>query len=147
MIIRKQAPEGGSLRVERPKIDGFDICEYVLDMGQWRKFAPLHEYIVNEYADGDDNCQRRIDLSLSSFARLPMLYGMTSCLPMMIVVGSSLVALSGGKRSERNVRGIMLQKFEKCKQVGVQFIIRRVGKMTDDILDYWLGRSVYYQAS
>ena len=54
----QQAPEGGSLRVERPKIDGFDICEYVLDMGQWRKFAPLHEYIVDEFAGGEDNCQR-----------------------------------------------------------------------------------------
>ena len=58
----QQAPEGGSLRVQRPEIDGFEITEYVLDMGQWRKFAPLHKYIVREYASGHDICSR-IDLN------------------------------------------------------------------------------------
>jgi len=54
----QQAPEGGSLKVKRPIVDGFEVETYVLDMGYWRKFAPLHVYIVNEFADGVDECQR-----------------------------------------------------------------------------------------
>ena len=90
-------------------------------------------------------------LSLKIFARSLMLYeSTTSCLPMRIAVGSSLVALSGGK-SEHNTHGIMRRSSRKplsgwSKQVGVQFIIRRVGKMTDDILDYWLGDATSKQA-
>ena len=52
----QQKPEGGSLEVKRPVVDGFDVETYVLDMGTWRKFAPLHVYIVNEFADGVDEC-------------------------------------------------------------------------------------------
>ncbi len=54
----QQAPEGGSLRVERPVVDGFEISNQILDMGYWRKFAPLHVYIVKEFAGGVDECQR-----------------------------------------------------------------------------------------
>jgi len=58
----QKCPEsGGFLEVQRPVIDGFDVSEYVLDMGYWRKFGPLHVYIVNEFADGVDECQK-IDL-------------------------------------------------------------------------------------
>lgn len=53
----QQAPEGGSLEVKRPVIDGFEVCEYILDMGYWRKFAPLHKYIVKVFAGGVDKCQ------------------------------------------------------------------------------------------
>jgi hypothetical protein len=27
-------------------------------LGYWRKFAPLHHFIVNEFANGEDDCQR-----------------------------------------------------------------------------------------
>ena len=27
-------------------------------LGYWRKFAPLHRFIVNEFANGEDDCQR-----------------------------------------------------------------------------------------
>ena len=54
----QQKPEGGSLEIDRPVVDGFEVETYVLDMGYWRKFAPLHVYIVNEFADGVDECQR-----------------------------------------------------------------------------------------
>ena len=41
----QQAPEGGSLKVKRPIVDGFEVSNQILDMGYWRKFAPLHVYI------------------------------------------------------------------------------------------------------
>ena len=47
---------------ERPKIDGFEVESYRLDLGYWRKFAPLHHFIVERFADGKDDC-RPIDLS------------------------------------------------------------------------------------
>ena len=53
----QQAPEGGSLEVKRPVIDGFEVSEYILDMGYWRKFAPLHKYIVKVFASDVDECQ------------------------------------------------------------------------------------------
>ena len=53
----QQAPEGGSLEVKRPVIDGFEVSEYILDMGYWRKFAPLHRYIVKVFANDVDECQ------------------------------------------------------------------------------------------
>ena len=65
----QQKPEGGSLEVKRPVVDGFDVETYVLDMGTWRKFAPLHVYIVNEFADGVDKCQR-IDLEAKQLRKI-----------------------------------------------------------------------------
>ena len=65
----QQKPEGGSLEVKRPVVDGFDVETYVLDMGTWRKFAPLHVYIVNEFADGVDECQR-IDLEADQLRKI-----------------------------------------------------------------------------
>ena len=65
----QQKPEGGSLEVDRPVIDGFEVETYVLDMGYWRKFAPLHVYIVNEFADGVDECQR-IDLEADQLRKI-----------------------------------------------------------------------------
>ena len=45
------------LEVKRPVVDGFEVSEQVLDLGTWRKFAPLHKFIVNKFAKGEDNCQ------------------------------------------------------------------------------------------
>lgn len=39
------------------KVDGFDVERMVLDLGYWRKFAPLHHYIVSTFAGGSDKCQ------------------------------------------------------------------------------------------
>ena len=41
--------------------DGEAISSSQHDLGYWRKFAPLHEYIVKTFAGGVDECQR-IDL-------------------------------------------------------------------------------------
>lgn len=38
--------------------DGDCIQNSIHDLGYWRKFAPLHTYIVNEYAEGIDECQQ-----------------------------------------------------------------------------------------
>ena len=65
----QQKPEGGSLEIDRPVVDGFEVETYVLDMGYWRKFAPLHVYIVNEFADGVDECQR-IDLEAAQLRKI-----------------------------------------------------------------------------
>jgi hypothetical protein len=41
--------------------DGFIVSEKILDIGYWRKHANLHGYIVDTFANGNDECQR-IDL-------------------------------------------------------------------------------------
>jgi hypothetical protein len=41
--------------------DGEAISSSQHELGYWRKFAPLHEYIVETFANGVDECQR-IDL-------------------------------------------------------------------------------------
>ena len=48
---------GMPLEVKRPVIDGFEITSYNLDLGYWRKFAPLHQYIVKVFANDVDECQ------------------------------------------------------------------------------------------
>ena len=47
---------------DRPKVDGYEVESYRLDLGYWRKFGPLHHFIVDKFADGKDDC-RPIDLS------------------------------------------------------------------------------------
>ena len=40
------------------KEDGFIVSAKTLDMAYWRKHPNLHGFIVNTFADGEDNCQR-----------------------------------------------------------------------------------------
>ena len=57
---------GNTIRVERPKCkDGHDIKRSVLDLGYWRKHPNLHGYIIENYADGRDECQE-IELSANA---------------------------------------------------------------------------------
>lgn len=49
--------DGIALEIKRPVIDGFEVASYNLDLGYWRKFAPLHQYIVKVFADDVDECQ------------------------------------------------------------------------------------------
>ena len=60
---------GMALEVKRPNIDGFEVTSYVLDLGYWRKFAPLHHFIVKVFADGVDECQE-IHLSADDLRRI-----------------------------------------------------------------------------
>lgn len=47
---------------KRPERDGYPISSYRVDMGYWRKYAPLHCHIVETYAKNVDDC-REISLS------------------------------------------------------------------------------------
>lgn len=38
--------------------EDFNYCRKEYSIGYWRKFNALHSFIVNEFADGEDNCQR-----------------------------------------------------------------------------------------
>lgn len=38
--------------------DGYRVKERHLELGYWRKHPNLHGYIVKEFADGEDECQR-----------------------------------------------------------------------------------------
>ena len=67
--LSQRDENGRALEVKRPIIDGFDVETYVFDLGTWRKFAPLHVYIVNEFADGVDKCQR-IDLEADQLRKI-----------------------------------------------------------------------------
>jgi len=60
--------DGNALEIKRPVIDGFEVTSYNLDLGYWRKFAPLHQYIVKVFADGVDECQP-IELSADDCRR------------------------------------------------------------------------------
>lgn len=37
--------------------DGFRLKERILELGYWRKHPNLHGYIVENFADGKDDCQ------------------------------------------------------------------------------------------
>lgn len=39
-------------------VDGFPVSTVLLDMGYWRKHANLHGYIVDRFANGEDECQK-----------------------------------------------------------------------------------------
>lgn len=39
------------------KQDGFRVGSINLELGYWRKHPNLHGYIVENFADGEDNCQ------------------------------------------------------------------------------------------
>jgi len=41
---------------KRPKEDGFEVKEHILELGYWRKHPNLHGYIVQTFADGKDEC-------------------------------------------------------------------------------------------
>lgn len=42
---------------EAPKEDGFELAAKTLELGYWRKHPNLHGFIVDTFADGEDNCQ------------------------------------------------------------------------------------------
>lgn len=54
MVDYNRYDESKEPRVE----DGFPVSDVILEMGYWRKHPNLHGYIVNTYADGEDECQK-----------------------------------------------------------------------------------------
>ena len=54
---------------KRPQQDGFDIRATRLDLGYWRKHRMLHGYIVENFANGEDDC-RPIDLGEEELSQI-----------------------------------------------------------------------------
>jgi len=59
-ILRDE--DGGIISVNEDTVDGYRRKSQRLEVGYWRKHAPLHNFIVEQFADGKDNC-RPIELS------------------------------------------------------------------------------------
>ena len=58
--------------LERPSLDEkYDVSEYKVDLGYWRKHADLHGYIVKTFAEGADNCQK-IELDIDDLDKIIM---------------------------------------------------------------------------
>lgn len=58
-ILRDE--NGGIIPINEVFVDGFKRSSEKLDLGYWRKHAPLHQLIVDAFANGEDDC-RPIDL-------------------------------------------------------------------------------------
>lgn len=55
---------------ETPRMeDDFEVKEVEIRLGYWRKHPNLHGYIVEEFANGEDNCQE-ISLDATRIARI-----------------------------------------------------------------------------
>lgn len=54
--------DGGIIPINEDTVDGYRRSSQKLDLGYWRKHAPLHQLFVNAFAEGEDNC-RPIELS------------------------------------------------------------------------------------
>ena len=54
--------DGGIIPINEIFVDDYKRTSEKLEVGYWRKHAPLHMFIVNAFAGGEDNC-RPIDLS------------------------------------------------------------------------------------
>ena len=54
--------DGDIIPINEDTVDGFRRSSQKLDLGYWRKHAPLHQLFVDAFADGEDNC-RPIELS------------------------------------------------------------------------------------
>jgi len=54
---------------ERPKRDGLPIEREIIAFHAWRKHANLHGFIVQQFADGEDNCEP-IVLSMEGLATI-----------------------------------------------------------------------------
>ena len=57
--------KGEKKKIKRPDINVRNVCSIVEERMYWRKFNALHSYIVENFADGIDECQK-IDLSINN---------------------------------------------------------------------------------
>ena len=58
--------------IEPTYVDGFKVSSEKLEIGYWRKNAPLHTMIVNRFANGKDDCEPIVlsENNLREIARL-----------------------------------------------------------------------------
>lgn len=113
-------------RTKNPMEDGFKIHSKHLELGYWRKHPNLHGYIVQEFAEGEDNCQR-IDLDSADLEKI-----------ILAVIGESLPETSGfffGKSY-----GTQEERDEDLK-------ILREALAWSNTEEKGVSRSVYYKAS
>jgi hypothetical protein len=54
---------------EHPQEDGYEIRSKLLRLGYWRKHPNLHGYIVQNFAEGVDECQQ-IDLDETAIEKI-----------------------------------------------------------------------------
>ena len=54
-ILRDE--DGGIISVNEDTVDGYRRSSQKLEVGYWRKHAPLHNFIVEQFANGEDNCR------------------------------------------------------------------------------------------
>lgn len=43
---------------DKPMLDGYPLAKQTVELSYWRKHPNLHGFIVQEFADGVDECQR-----------------------------------------------------------------------------------------
>ena len=53
----ERTEDGDIIPINVPMVDGFERTSETLRLGYWRKHAPLHQLIVDTFADGVDECQ------------------------------------------------------------------------------------------
>lgn len=128
-----QRDENGiPLEVKRPQMDGFEVTSYVLDLGYWRKFAPLHTFIVKVFANGEDNCQP-IDLGAEDLRRIAAAIRDGNLPDDEDSTGFFLVRPSFGMSTAPRLRS-MRRRSRKLRlglipSLGTPLPIKRVGKM------------------
>lgn len=61
--------KGEKKKTKRPDINVKNVCAVVEEVMYWRKFNALHNYIVENFADGVDKCQR-IDLEIGDIMKI-----------------------------------------------------------------------------
>jgi len=54
---RKSVSSRYDLTDDQVKEDGFVVKSHILDLGYWRKHPQLHDFIVDTFAEGVDECQ------------------------------------------------------------------------------------------
>lgn len=113
---------------KRPKLDGFEIEEYLLSIAYWEKNAPLHKYIVNSFNGSVDDCQP-IDLSHEN---------LTQIIRDLSSARSFELALSD--IGVHDFRGHFFGSKEQHDQFLTEDGIKKTREVFENALDYMIGK-------
>ncbi len=86
--------------VEPTYVDGFKLSSERLELGYWRKNAPLHVLMVNRFANGKDDCQP-IDLGETQLRLIATILRSKGLPTDEQCGGFSLAARNGGPSADR----------------------------------------------
>lgn len=124
------------------KEEGYRIRQIDLDLGYWCKHPNLHGFIVENFADGQDNCEK-INLSVDNMKQI-----------ISAVENDSLIPTEGfffGKSSDRHSEDPEEAKWgqQEYDETIKHFknAIEFVETVDDEDADQQYWRDVYYQAS